>query len=248
MLLNCSSRRLFTFTVSFEALLQIEMSIFSCFWRELWKHLQTKIRLNFAYHPQMNNQTKVVNISLTNMIRFIANERFKQWDNYLSQAEFAFNLMVNKSIGRSSFNIVYIKSSNITIDITILPKFQSRPTTEMVNNFQTMLQEVKSKLVDSTQHYKSQANKSCHFKRFEIGDLVMVRLRKKRFPTGIYHKLKPPKIGPFSVIHHINNNAYILQLPPDLTFSSKFNIYDLYIYKPPDVDITHLSELKSSSI
>lgn len=101
-------------------------------------------------------------------------------------------------------------------------------------NFNSTIQEVKEKLVQSTQQYKTQADKNRRFKWFEVGDLVIIKIRKKHFPVGTYNKLQLRKMSPFPVLKHINDNAYIIQLPPPLNFPHTFNVSDLYEYKPPD--------------
>ena len=61
------------------------------FWRTFWKKLGTNISFSSAYHPQTDGQTKVVNISLGNILRSIVYENPKQWDLSLAQDEFAYN-------------------------------------------------------------------------------------------------------------------------------------------------------------
>ena len=77
------------------------------FWRTLWKTLGTKISFSFAYHPQIDEQTEVVNISLGNLMRSLVGEHPNQWDHVLAQANFAYNNSPNRSIGQSPFHIIY---------------------------------------------------------------------------------------------------------------------------------------------
>lgn len=79
--------------------------------------------LNFssAYHMQMDDQIKVVNRTLTSMIRSIARDKPKSWYLALAQTEFAFNNMVNRSTGLALFSIVYTKILNAIVDLYELP-------------------------------------------------------------------------------------------------------------------------------
>jgi hypothetical protein len=69
------------------------------FWRTLWKKLGTNLAFGSTYHPQMDGQTEVVNISLGDLLRSLVTEHHSQWDHILPQAEFAYNDSVNRSTG-----------------------------------------------------------------------------------------------------------------------------------------------------
>jgi hypothetical protein len=50
---------------------------------------------------------EVVNISLGDLLRSLVTEHHSSWDHILPQAEFAYNDLVNQSIGKSPFQVVY---------------------------------------------------------------------------------------------------------------------------------------------
>ena len=78
----------------------------SYFWRSLWKMLNTKLKFSSAFHPQTEGQTEVVNRSLGDLLRCLVGEHVSNWDQILPMAEFAYNSSVNRSTGRSPFEIV----------------------------------------------------------------------------------------------------------------------------------------------
>lgn len=79
----------------------------SHFWKTLWKNLGTKLSFRSIYHPQMDGQIKVVNKSLGNLLRCLTKEYGQTWDQLIEQAEYTYNDIVNRSIGKSPFDVVY---------------------------------------------------------------------------------------------------------------------------------------------
>ena len=104
----------------------------------------------------------------------------------------------------------------------------------MVNRIQAMQEKVRQKLEATNAKYKEAVDKKRRENIFNVRDLVLVYLRNERFPIGTYKKLDDKKYGPFQITKKINNNAYVVALPPDMSSSSTFNVANLYHYHPLD--------------
>lgn len=213
-----------------------DVKFLSHFWMTLWRRFDTSLKYSSTAHPQTDGQTEVANRTLGNMLRCVSGNKPKQWDADLPQIEFAFNSMCNRSTGKTPFEVVYTKPPKHALDLVPLPKLPglSVAAENMADRIQRVHAEVRENLEQANNKYKSAADKHRRAKVFQEGDLVMVYLRKKRFPAGTYNKLKSRKYGPFRIAKKINDNAYVVELPDDMAISSTFNVADLFEYHPPD--------------
>jgi hypothetical protein len=62
-----------------------------------------EISFSYAYHPQTDGQTEVVNQILGYLLRSLVTKNHSQWDQILAQVKFAYNDSVNKSTGKIPF-------------------------------------------------------------------------------------------------------------------------------------------------
>ena len=121
------------------------------------------------------------------------------------------------------------------LDFVTLPKRHgvSVAANKLAEQVQSIQLEVVKKLEESNAKYKAAADKHRRPQKFE-GEMVMVFLCKERFFVGTYHKLKPKKYGPYKILKKLNDNAYVVNLPAEMTISRTFNVVDIYKYYPPD--------------
>ena len=123
-----------------------------------------------------------------------------------------------------------------TLDFVTLPELPgvSQAAENMTEHIQAMQEEVRQKLEATNAKYKEAADKKRREKIFNVRDLVLVYLRKERFPISTYKKLKDKKYRPFFITMKINNNAYVVALHLNMSISFTFNVVDLYDYHHPD--------------
>jgi len=84
-----------------------DVKFMSYFWKTLWKLCGTTLTFFAAFHPQTDEQTEVVNRSLGDLLRCVIGEKQGTWDLTLPLVEFAYNNAVNRSTGKSPFQIVH---------------------------------------------------------------------------------------------------------------------------------------------
>ncbi|PKU75798.1 hypothetical protein MA16_Dca026359 [Dendrobium catenatum] len=221
----------------------------SHFWRTLWAKLGTSLQFSSAYHPQTDGQTEVVNRSLGNLLRCLAGEKPFQWDLILPQAEFAYNNSVNRTTGKTPFEILYGQSIPHILDRNglSLPNKVSAEALETFDHIKSVQQQVLEKLRIANVKYKTAADKHRREVVFKEGDMVMAYFRRQRFPVGTFGKLSRKKFGPFRILRKLGTNAYLLDLPNTVGTSPIFNVSDLSLYEGNTGDSVDLETLPLST-
>ena len=131
-----------------------------------------------------------MNKSLGNLIRCICGDRKGQWDLALSLAEF-YNNSKHRSTGRSPFSIVYTKVPTHVVDLVKLPsKGGSKSALSFADNCTELFEEIHSVLEAQNQKYKQLADCKRRIKSFQVGDKLMVYLRKERLLLDIEGKME----------------------------------------------------------
>jgi hypothetical protein len=96
----------------------------------------------------------------------LSGEKPKQWDLTLAQAKFAYNYMLNRSTGKTPFQIVYYQPPRHALDLTPLPKLpgMSIAAEHMADRIKAIQEEVQTNLEESNARYKTTADELKFFK------------------------------------------------------------------------------------
>jgi hypothetical protein len=80
----------------------------SHFWITLWLKLRIKLLFSTTCHPQSDDQTKVVNHTLSTILRAILKSNLKLWEECLPHIEFAYNRYVQSTMKLSPFQCMVL--------------------------------------------------------------------------------------------------------------------------------------------
>ena len=210
-----------------------DVKFVSYFWKTLWKLFGTTLKFSFSFHPHTDEKTEVVNRSLSDMLRCLVRVKQGVWDLILSTAEFAYNNSVNRSTGKSPFQIVNGYPPCTPIDFVPLPLHMcvSEPAENFAKHIHDLHAEIRRKISLSNEEYKLAADVHRRSKEFNVGDYVMVRIHPKRIPKAFSNKIYARAMGPYSIISKMGSNAYLLDLPNDMDISPVLNVDDLLPYR-----------------
>lgn len=194
------------------------------FWKTLWKRLGTNLSFGSAYHPQNDGQTKVVNRFLGNMLRCLTKEYGQSWDQLIHQAKYAHNDSVNRSTGKSPFEVVYGMHPKGIMQLRDITNLQHKSGTsdDMAHSMKEVHEQVRQALQDTSQKVKARVDATKRDVQFAIGDYVMVHLNKEWLQKGVPSKLQMRRIGPCKILAKYGSNAYKVDLPTNVSLSPIF--------------------------
>nr|GFA66171.1 RNA-directed DNA polymerase [Tanacetum cinerariifolium] len=148
--------------------------------------------------------TEVFNRSLGNLLRSLIRDNAKQWDLILPLAEFAYNRSINRTTGKSPFEVMYGRNLITPLDFVPVPEV-GRFSEEGAD--------------------QSEQIKELHW---SVQELI---IQHRAFFGKPFWEVETARRWSFRVLKKINDNAYKIKLPGHYNVSVTFNVADLSPYK-----------------
>jgi hypothetical protein len=203
------------------------------FWAQLAKKLGFQLNASTAFHPQTDGQTERINQLIEAYLRAYINYMQDDWEEWLDVAEFAINNAVTEAHGLSPFFI----ENGYDPELEVVPERPGESVTdarakEYAEHLEELYRVLRECLVQSQERNKKYYDRRRKEMTFEVGDAVLLRTRNIRTRRPC-KKFDQRKIGPYPVTRVINQNAYQLELPPEIRVHPVFHVELLEPYIPP---------------
>ena len=176
----------------------------------------SKLRMSTAHHPQTDGQTEAVNrvVEMTLRCTLHASQEPRQWEKYLSMAEFTINNTPSIATGYTPFYLNYGYHPCTPAEL-----IRDVDTTfhEGVNIFVSRMQKIFNKahqyLCRAQERQKNYADQRRREQVFHTGDQVLLSMENLQLKNAPVRKLKRRFIGPLFITQRIGPVAYELDLP-----------------------------------
>ena len=215
----------------------------SAFWRTLTQHLQTKLQLSTAFHPQTDGQTERVNRIVQDVLRHYVNAQRNDWVKLLPLVEFAINSSPHSHTKHTPFFLTYGRNPLTPSDIDLRMFDSENPdASAYLRRHRLALDAAKQALTNAVQRYKSYADQKRTDRCFAVGDEVLLSTEHLKIATADgKRKLLPRFVGPFKVLDRVGVVSYRIALPQCMKCHPVFHVSKLKPYsksvrfQPPPV-------------
>lgn len=174
---------------------------------ELFKLLKVKRVRSSPYHPMSNGKIERINKTIKSMLKNYCNEFHDDWDEFLDQVIFAYNIAVHSSTGVSPFEMMFNRTPRDVDSLMFaeeLKFFHNSNYPAIIHERQRIKEIVKNALTKSDEHkikyYNAKLNERY---TYNVGDWVWIT--DPTMKTGQTKKLTPMYKGPY-IIQEISND------------------------------------------
>ena len=179
--------------------------------------MDTKLNKSTAFHPQTDEETEVVNITVVHLLRGYCSKHPKLWDEQLYYIQHAYNRAKCSSTQTSPFEVCFgLPKSPLDFifwkDVAIDGHSDIDKARKFIEKIQMIHQQVEEHFEKIQSKYKERHDKHRVDHKFQEGVEVWLHINKERMQEE-GKKLKPILYGPFKIIKKVGNNAFQLDSP-----------------------------------
>ncbi|SGY26736.1 BQ5605_C018g08765 [Microbotryum silenes-dioicae] len=204
------------------------------FWKAYMDRMGTKLAMSTAFHPQTDGRSERTNRTVIQVLQTLVNRRQNDWANHIATVEFIINSSLNKSTGKTPFEVVLGFNPELT---PIAPRDGStvlQAVEAIVDKRETAVAEARDNLAIAKIRQAEQSNRRRKVDPvFAVGDKVLVdsqdrRLRYKADGEARSTKFFPRFDGPYEVLAaRPETSNYKLKLNPGDKTHNVFHVSKL---------------------
>ncbi|SGY11851.1 BQ5605_C011g06293 [Microbotryum silenes-dioicae] len=151
------------------------------FWKAYMDRMGTKLAMSTAFHPQTDGRNEQTNRTVIQVLQTLVNHRQNDWANHIATVEFVINSSLNKSTGKTPFEVVLGFNPELT---PIAPRDGStvlQAVEAIVDERETAVAEARDNLAIAKIRQAEQSNRRRKVDPvFAVGDKVLVDSRDRR--------------------------------------------------------------------
>jgi hypothetical protein len=197
-------------------------------WRECMTKMGTKLAMSTAYHPQTGGQHERQNRVLEEVLRHYISPTQRDWNDWLSLAEFAMNNAYNFSTKTTPFLACQGWQPRTPLLQVVPDTFPVVKT--FLTDVHSRMDEVKRLNQVAQERYKEPYDAHKKAKVFNVGELVLLSTKNLSLKSPGVKKLTPRFVGPYRISRVVNMNAYELELP--VSMGRVHNVFHISLLKP----------------
>lgn len=206
------------------------------FWQALHNKLGTSLFFSTTNHPQTDGQSERTIRSLQQLVRGFCLTDIINWDLLTYGLEFSYNSTVHSTIKMEPFraDYGYVPNSPSFYSGMQVERFSNAGYTQ-VNRLQTIMAQVKDRLVHQNAATERRINKSRTEMLLERGDKVLIN--RSALHTDVrsrYKKIALVYFGPYKVIKKVNDNCYEVDVGDTEKKNRVINVQHFKKFVPSD--------------
>ena len=203
-------------------------------WLAILQGLNMSPDMSSPFHPQTDGQTERANRVLEDYLRHYIAPDQKDWDEWLSMAEYVINDSYQESIKCTPFELNYGEHPLNPLSLRskmVSREFQLPSAQAFFARMSNAVHKARTALKQAQDRQKSYADKSREDVQFQVSQKVLLNTKNLTVQSPGVRKLFPKWVGPFEVIERVGTLAYRLNLPPNMKCHPVFHVSNLRAYR-----------------